>query len=129
MYNIEMIWFQYNPTTCYKDIVSDVSLVSMITNNFCQTNYRIFRPQTTIKGYGYHFGNFLDPDGLIVKLQSNWHTEFNTKEFTQKDILENRIANKIDFVGRENLELIEYNFELYPDKLKSLFKNKYKFFL
>jgi beta-1,4-mannosyl-glycoprotein beta-1,4-N-acetylglucosaminyltransferase len=76
-----------------------------------------------IKNGGWHFGWMKKPKGIINKLNSFAHTEFNKKEFKKKNYINDMIKNKINFLNDEPLKIVQIN-KSYPTYI---YKNLKKF--
>ena len=75
---------------------------------------------------GWHFNNVLTPKEISLKLKTFAHSEFSAKEFSDTEIIENKIDKKIDLFNRgHNYKVIDFNdkFPKYLLKNKKNFKN------
>jgi hypothetical protein len=65
------------------------------------------------------------PQGIINKLNSFAHTEFNKKEFNNKNYISNIIKNRINFLDNETLKIVNINnsFPNYINKNLKKFSN------
>jgi beta-1,4-mannosyl-glycoprotein beta-1,4-N-acetylglucosaminyltransferase len=78
-----------------------------------------------IKNGGWHFGWMKNPQGIINKLNSFAHTEFNKKKFNNKNYINNIIKNRINFLDNKTLKIVNINnsFPNYINKNLKKFSN------
>ena len=90
--------------------------------------WRIDKPKNIkiIKDGGWHFSFLYDVDGIIKKISSFQHTEFDKDEFKKKEIIEKKIKNGEDIFNR-NFSFrkidIDYKFPDYLLKNISKYRN------
>lgn len=128
-FRLDMICLMYNSKFKCDFHISTV-LASVINNDFCQIDKRgVNNIFPIIDGYAYHFQNFFSPEDISIKIKSNSHNEFYDDVFTNVEDIKNRVKNKLDYLGRDGFDYFENtDFNDYPEKLKQLFKTKYKQF-
>ena len=90
----------------------------MFSNDYIH-NYKI------IKNGGWHFGWMKKPEGIINKLNSFAHTEYNKKKFKNKNYINNIIKNKVNFLNDDKLKIVPINnsFPIYINKNLKKFSN------
>ena len=90
----------------------------IFSNNYIH-DYKI------IKNGGWHFGWMKKPEGIINKLNSFAHTEYNKKKFKNKNYINNIIKNRVNFLNDEPLKIvpINNNFPNYINKNLKKFSN------
>ncbi len=89
--------------------------------------WRLDKPQNVkiLKDGGWHFSFLYDEEGIIKKISSFQHTEFDKKEFKDKNVIKEKIANGEDIFNR-NFIFKKINLDgKFPDYLlKNLEKYK-----
>jgi len=89
--------------------------------------WRIDKPANIkiIKNGGWHFSFLYDVDGIIKKISSFQHTEFDKDEFKKKEIIEKKISNGEDIFNRNfSFRRIDIDYKFPDYLLKNI--NKYK---
>lgn len=76
------------------------------------------------KDAGWHFNNILSPEEISLKLRTFAHSEFSKKDFSDEEIIKNKIEKRIDLFNRgHQYKVVKFD-EKFP---KYLLKNKDKF--
>jgi beta-1,4-mannosyl-glycoprotein beta-1,4-N-acetylglucosaminyltransferase len=74
--------------------------------------YRIDKPKNAqiIKNGGWHFSFLKNPEDISKKIKSYAHSEYNKKEFSEINIIKEKINNKKDIFNRNiNYKKVELN--------------------
>ena len=69
-------------------------------------------PIGTIEKGGWHFSYFFDVDGIVNKIKSFSHQEYNNDKYTNKEIIKELIKNCDDLFFRDNAST--HNFKYFP---------------
>ena len=81
--------------------------------------WRFDKPENVkiLKNGGWHFSFLYDEEGIIKKISSFQHTEFDKKEFKNKDVIKEKIAKGEDIFNRNfSFKKIDID-ETFPDYL------------
>ena len=81
-----------------------------------------------IENGGWHFNNLLSPEQISLKLKTFAHDEYNKDEFTNIEIIKEKIKLKKDLFNRNNLLKKIIIDKDYPDEILNNI-NKYKNFI
>lgn len=85
---------------------------------------RMSMANVTIKNGGWHFSYLFNPEGIINKIKSFAHSEFDQLEYVNIDYIEKKIINGEDMFGRrEKVKYIKVD-SSYP---KFIFDNQEKY--
>ena len=96
-------------------------------------NYRFYRfdKERNIELYknaGWHFNNIMSPELISLKLKTFAHSEFSEKKFSDINIIETKIENKIDLFERGH-KYTKVNLDnTFPKYLIENYE-KYKFYI
>jgi beta-1,4-mannosyl-glycoprotein beta-1,4-N-acetylglucosaminyltransferase len=97
-------------------------------NTTCE-NIRFMPCDTILKG-GWHLSYFGDTNFIKNKLINFSHQEYNSKKYTDIEIIQNKIDHCVDLFGRPNSDMIKINIKnndylppMYDSFLKSFYKN------
>jgi beta-1,4-mannosyl-glycoprotein beta-1,4-N-acetylglucosaminyltransferase len=59
---------------------------------------------------GWHFNNLMSPEKISLKLKTFAHSEFSGKEFSSKDVIEDKIRKRQDLFNRgHKYEIVKLN--------------------
>ena len=95
--------------------------VFRIDKLFSKTYYSKFK---VIQNSGWHFGWLMKSDEMIKKVKSYSHTEHNIPLYNDDSYIKKCIANRINFLDKNDILLVDENTERLPEYIK---KNKKKF--
>ena len=76
----------------------------------CQ-HIRMIQNLHIVENGGWHLSYFGDADFIANKLRNFCHKEFSGEEFTNKDVIEKKIKDRLDLFGRPNEEWISVNIQ------------------
>ena len=71
---------------------------------------------------GWHLSYWGTPDTVRTKIQSFAHSELNKEEFTNLELITQRIKNGKDLYGREEIELVKVDRKTLPSDLLKYFE-------
>ncbi len=77
-----------------------------------------------IENSGWHFGWLMKPETIVKKVNSYSHTEHNIPLHNNADYIKKCIDNKINFLDKNDVLVVNKNIEKLPDYVKN---NKEKF--
>lgn len=77
-----------------------------------------------IENSGWHFGWLMNPETIVKKVNSYSHTEHNIPLHNNADYIKKCIDNKINFLDKNDVLVVNKNIEKLPDYVKN---NKEKF--
>jgi len=111
----------YNPDTKSGDWSSAyVTPLNLIDSQRVE-QFRRDHSMSQIEEAGWHFGYFSTPEGILQKIQSFSHTEFNRPEWANLDNIKQAIKNRVDLFDRfPGVVFEEYSREYYPPDLRNL---------
>lgn len=112
----DMFYYNFNTVVSnYSWFGSYVTTVSNVIEKGCNFMRSERINYNQLNSAGWHFSCFGNVNQIATKLNSYAHQEYNKKEYTSNIL--NRIQNKQDLFGREDVELEDYNFTDLPEDL------------
>ena len=81
---------------------SSISTIEHLLNNSPQVCRNVRWDVPRITGGGYHLSFWGSAENAATKLKNFSHQEYNTPDFTDIDIIKNRINSGIDILGRKD---------------------------
>ena len=82
--------------------------------------------ETTRKG-GWHLSYFGTPEFISNKIKNFSHQEYNSSEFTDPSLIQERISNKLDLFNRPSICIVPQNSDYLPPNFKKNKKKNYCF--